>query len=582
MNFYTDRKFHVLLALFILLAAGVVAYGTPLSGVIIISAVILFGSLSLIWKEPHIKLAALVFLVLLSLTNVFANPMRFGIDFVGGTRIPVTLDHSVDSATMDEFVQTIKGRISVLGLSEVKVRAIGDNQVYVELPSNDEATIASIERSLSQQGVYEGIVDGKVAVSGDRIFRTTIRAMGSSELASMSGGGAMPDWGVAFSVDRAGAEQFAAAAKGKANYPIYMFLDRPTDAAIFFERESLRTAIPADSSDKEAIRAMQNAFKMVAGNTIEAYVLENLSDNVTALTNKTRALVSQNASQSYKDLLKQRGFAVVELPEAKMAPTMHRDIGGVLVLERLEAAGLLTAPSLSGSLATGIPNYNYVITGSVGNNTTSSAARAAEAVQRVKDIESILKGGALPVQISLGSRTTVPASLGSEFLKLSMITIASSLIVISIIIGLRYRNIRATLPIVLISLAEFTILLSILGSFTIDLAAMAGIIAAIGVGVDAQIVITDELLKKDKHTQQEKMALAFGIIKTNIVVAIFSMVPLLFSRMLSGLLLVEVIGFSESTILGAILGYLLTRPAYAAIVEMVLEGEKKAPVPASS
>jgi len=581
MNFYTDRKFHVLLALFVLLAAGVLVYGTPLSGVILISAVIIFGSLSLMWKEPHIKLAALVLLVLLSLTNVFGNQMRFGIDFVGGTRIPVTLDHSVDSVTMDEFVQTIKGRISVLGLSEVKVRAIGDNQVYVELPSNDEATIASIERSLSQQGVYEGIVDGKVAVSGDRIFRTTIRAMGSSELASMSSG-SLPDWGVAFSVDRAGAEQFANAAKGKANYPIYMFLDRPTDAAIFFERESLRKAIPADSSDKEAIRAMQNAFKMTGGNTIEAYVLENLSDNVTAPTNKTQALVSQNASASYKDLLKQRGFTVVEISEAKMTPAMHRDIGGVLILERLEAAGLLTAPSLSGSLATGIPNYNYVITGSVGNDSTSSAARAVEATEKVKGIESILKGGALPVQISLGSRTTVPASLGSEFLKLSMITIASSLVVISIIIGLRYRNLRATLPIVLISFAEFTILMSILGSFTIDLAAMAGIIAAIGVGVDAQIVITDELLKKDKHTQQEKMALAFGIIKTNIVVAIFSMVPLLFSRMLSGLLLVEVIGFATSTILGAILGYLLTRPAYAAIVEMVLEGEKAAPAPAVS
>lgn len=115
------------------------------------------------------------------------------------------------------------------------------------------------------------------------------------------------------------------------------------------------------------------------------------------------------------------------------------------------------------------------------------------------------------------------------------------------------------------------ILLTILGSFTIDLSAMAGIIAAIGVGVDAQIVITDEILKKDDehHSTAEKVDMAFGIIKTNAIVAICSMIPLLFSG------LVEIIGFAISTILGAMLGYLLTRPSYAAIVEKVLAAEGK-------
>jgi preprotein translocase subunit SecD len=41
------------------------------------------------------------------------------------------------------------------------------------------------------------------------------------------------------------------------------------------------------------------------------------------------------------------------------------------------------------------------------------------------------------------------------------------------------------------------------------------------------------------------------------------MVPLLFSGM------VEIIGFAISTILGALLGLLISRPAYAAIIEGV-------------
>jgi preprotein translocase subunit SecD len=94
---------------------------------------------------------------------------------------------------------------------------------------------------------------------------------------------------------------------------------------------------------------------------------------------------------------------------------------------------------------------------------------------------------------------------------------------------------------------------------------MAGIIAAIGVGVDAQIVITDELLKKTSGTQQERLENAFGIITTNVTVAIFAMVPLLFSGM------VEIIGFAISTILGALLGLLISRPSYAALVQNISE-----------
>ncbi len=576
MNLFEDRKLVALVLLFVIFLAGIIYYKTPLSGVIIMTGVIVFGSLSLFWKESHIKLIGLALIVLLALTSIYINGLKFGIDFVGGTRIPVTLDQAVDQSTMDEIVQTVKDRVSVLGLSEVQVQAIGDNQLYVEVPSNDENTINFVEGTLSQQGVYTGIVDGKIAVSGDNIFRTSISPLTGTQLLQ-SGGGGVPDWGVAFSVNEVGAKQFADAAKGKQDYPVYMYLDRPTDAVIFLSRATIKNATPSDSNEKEVMGAIRDALKLENGN-IPVYITDDIQNdtNVTPADNKTEAIISANASAQVKQLLKERGFTVVEMQDAKMVPSFQRTASQVLVLDELDAVGLLTAPILSSGVTSGVPNYNFIITGGV--DVTDPALKAQAVDDRVKSIESILKGGALPVQITLGSKTEIPASLGSEFLKLSLITIAGSLIVIAIMIGVRYRNLSATMPIVLISMAELAILLSILGAFTIDLPTMAGIIAAIGVGVDAQIIITDELLKKDEHhTTREKIDMAFSIIKTNIVVAIFTMVPLLFSRLLSGLLLVEIIGFSESTILGAILGYLLTRPAYAAIVEGVLakEDEKK-------
>lgn len=554
MDFYTDKKLLAVFVLFAVFMAGIIVNPATVSGIILILAVIVFGSISLMWKESHIKIAALIFLVLLALSNILINGITFGIDFSGGTRIPVTLDEPVDQATMGELVQTIKKRVSVFGLTQVKVRAIGDSQVNVELSSDDEEMISVVESTLSKQGVYQGIVDGKVAVSGDHIFSQSIVPTPTQQLRGA-------DWGVSFSDDTDGAAQFAAAAKGKNDYPVYMFLDRPQDAILVYEKQKFKGYMLGDSGEKESLKSLQDALSLEEGN-ISVYYIEELPSNLTPMTNKTKALVSEELPQQSKDMLKDLGFDVVEFTEDEMAVNFIRTNTGVLIVSRLEAVGLLSSPLLNSGVTTGIQSYSYTVSGSV--SATDPTARVLEAQERVKTMESILKGGSLPVQISLGSRTTVPASLGSEFLKLSLIAIAASLVAISVLIGLRYQNIRATAPIVLISMAELVILMAILGSFTIDLAAMAGIIAAVGVGVDAQIVITDEILKKDARKIAEKIELAFGIIKTNATVAIFAMVPLLFSG------LVEIIGFAESTILGALLGYTLTRPAYAAIVEKII------------
>lgn len=558
MEFYKDNRFFFLLLAFLVFAYATVA----LAGWLLIVALLFFGFISVVWKEPHIRLTGMVLLVLLALVSIYFNGLNFGIDFVGGTRIPVLLDHPVDQATMAELVQNIKSRASTLGLKEVKARAIGDTVVNVEIASTDEGTISFIEKTLSQQGVFLGVVDGQTAVSGDHIFRTTIRPLDPNTLLQQGA-----DWGVAFSVDRDGAEQFAQAAKGKADYPIYMFIDRPQDAAVFYERAQFRTFITPDSGEKETLRSLNDSLRL-QGDSIPVYLIDDMPGNFSAPDNKTKAIVPQNMSAENKERLKAHGYTVVEKNGTSMTPEFSRTRTGVLVVSKMDGVGLLTAPLLGGSITSGVPNYNYIVTGRV--NATESKTKSVLATAEEKNIESILKGGALPVQISLGSRTTLPAELGSEFLRLSLIAIVSSLVIISILIGIRYRNLRATMPIVLISLAELVILIAILGSFTIDLAAMAGIIAAIGVGVDAQVVITDELLKKDEeHTTHEKVELAFGIIRTNAIVAIFSMIPLLFSG------LVEIIGFAMSTMLGALLGYLLTRPAYAAIVEGVIEAEKK-------
>ena len=85
-----DHKY-ILAVIFLLFSMGILFYAAY-SGLILIFSLIVFGALSSYWKEKDLKLMALAAIVLLALLNMGMNGMKFGIDFSGGTRIPVILE----------------------------------------------------------------------------------------------------------------------------------------------------------------------------------------------------------------------------------------------------------------------------------------------------------------------------------------------------------------------------------------------------------------------------------------------------------------------------------------------------------
>jgi preprotein translocase subunit SecD len=115
-------------------------------------------------------------------------------------------------------------------------------------------------------------------------------------------------------------------------------------------------------------------------------------------------------------------------------------------------------------------------------------------------------------------------------------------------------------------------LLGILVAWTVDLSAIGGIIATIGTGVDHLIIITDETMRKKEeavYTFKEKIKAAFFMVFGAASTVIAAMVPLLFL----GIGLVK--GFAITTIIGVLVGILITRPAYANIVEALHRREEK-------
>lgn len=234
---------------------------------------------------------------------------------------------------------------------------------------------------------------------------------------------------------------------------------------------------------------------------------------------------------------------------------------------------LVSSPSLSEGLANGVPTTDVEVSG--------SEATKQEAENQAKSIQTILQSGALPVKVQIVGISSVSPELGAEFTNGALIAGLLALIVVSVIIFIRYRNPMLVLPIIATSIAELIIILGTASivRWNIDLAAIAGILAAIGTGVDDQIIITDEVLKGDNKQKgrrsrtrmKVKIKGAFFIIFASAATLIAAMLPLAyigFSRGYTGIGILS--GFAFTTILGVLIGIFITRPVYAKFVERFL------------
>ncbi len=302
---------HAIGILFALFALGVLLY-SAFSGLILIFSLVVFGALSTYWKERELKLMSLGAIVLLALLCIGFNGMKFGIDFSGGTRIPVILESPASQSTMTEMVDIIKKRASTFGLTEVKVRAVGESEINVEVPSGDPELVASVEDLLSHQGVFAGVVDGKTALSGDAILPGTIRSVSAAYLSGA-------DWGVQFSVTREGAEHFAQTVNGKANYPLYMYLDRPKDAIVVLSWEEASANL--EVKDREVARSAFRRALAAEDANISVYIYDELNmSSLHPATNETKALLSADMEALVGSELEAAGFIVQVMEEEDVSP----------------------------------------------------------------------------------------------------------------------------------------------------------------------------------------------------------------------------------------------------------------------
>ncbi|MDY7081437.1 MAG: preprotein translocase subunit SecD [Halobacteria archaeon] len=181
-----------------------------------------------------------------------------------------------------------------------------------------------------------------------------------------------------------------------------------------------------------------------------------------------------------------------------------------------------------------------------------------------------LRSGALPTPVEITSRTTISPVQGQEFKRNSLIVGLIAVLAVGATIFWRYRDVRIAVPMIFTGLAEVLALLGFAAvfNFNLDLSHVAGLIAVIGTGVDDLVIIADEVLErgeiKSSSLYEKRIKRAFIIIGMAAVTTIGAMAPLAY------LGLGRISGFAIITIVGVLIGVLITRPAYGSILRELL------------
>ncbi|MCK4327248.1 MAG: hypothetical protein KAW41_02100 [Candidatus Diapherotrites archaeon] len=491
-----------------------------------------------LWKDWRIKVYIAV--LLLSFIPLLFFGLEFGMDFRGGTIIQLRLEEPVDPVTMGTMITVLSERLNGFGLKDISVRPFGTEYITVEVSASDSATVGQLKNLLSQQGSFEAIVDGQVVLySEDIIGVVTNPQKGYGYISSTQ------KWQVPFELSKEGSDRFAAQAEGKCTEEdcerIFMFIDRPQNAAIVVPQ-----AFYSDESEMRIDPTNPGSYPIL----IEEFEKNTLIPILVA-DELTPELVA--GLDNYSKIIVPEG--VYSLP----ADERFVERGNSSTYWLWGATNLKSVLFLTPGVTSGEPVREAIITG--------GAPDIETALSDMTEIVVVLRSGRLPVSLSIASTSSVSPTLGSTFLSDALLMGLLAWLAVGALVFIRYRKPRVTGLMMMGNASEILIILGItaLIHHQLDMASIAGIMAAVGTGVDQFIIITDEITRGERGDYQESVVArikrAFRIIVASAMTTGAAMIPL----MTLGLGLLK--GFAITTLIGIIIGVLVVRPAFGKAIE---------------
>ena len=196
----------------------------------------------------------------------------------------------------------------------------------------------------------------------------------------------------------------------------------------------------------------------------------------------------------------------------------------------------------------------------------------ANSMEEARNLQVNLRAGALPAELNFQDSYYVAPSFAERYKPLSLVTGIAAAIAMAFVVFIRYGDPRVAIPMVFTALSEVVILLGFaaVSGLALDLSHIAGFIAVIGTGVDDLVIIADEVMTKEIDSNRvfkSRFRKALWVIGAAAITTIVAMSPL------AVLSLGDLRGFAIITILGVLIGVIITRPAYGDILRRLVTGD---------
>ncbi|QGA81035.1 hypothetical protein [Candidatus Nanohalobium constans] len=507
---------------------------------------------------------------------------RTSIDFSGGTRMLLELQSNATGEELqtqaDDVRQTLEIRLSNLNIPDPSVRVVdiggGNYRIQVEASSSNQTRLRNV---IQREGSFEARMP--VPVQNEKNF-----TLGSNTYSFQVQNQSVEVTGLDNSYSKLVGpnERFQIEDNGIDNYNtsfIYQVYNESTETAdievVAYSGDDIQSVVDSDSRLEGGAGNYQFSFPVIIS-TASANNVLHVAENYGSSVGQESDLTLENGE-----------FARLGLyvdGERQTALRMGSEF----------ARQVVTKPRIQGG-----------------------AESRSQAQAEMEELQVILESGSLATPVEVVSSSTLSAARGSQFMTAAILSIIGSLVAVGFAVFARYKDPRVVIPIVFTGASEVYILLgayfTTLG--TLSLSAVAGIIAAVGTGVDDQIIITDESGREELQGWQQKMKNAFFVIFTSAASTIGAMLPILspgsisyligaagvglmgytlytkgrnkhyiaigaFAIMVgvftstlgpSGAALSTIHEFARTTILGILVGITITRPAFAKTIEFIKE-----------
>ncbi|MCQ8898422.1 MAG: hypothetical protein NQU48_03170, partial [Hadesarchaea archaeon] len=383
--------------------------------------------------------------------------------------------NEVCTQTRNEVIEILKNRVDPLGTRGAVLKALGGNLILYEVPA---LTPQEAEVLLGKQGRLEIWLENEPLLYGEHILRVdppraSLQERNAAELP--------------FRLTDEGAERFREGAAGKANYPTVVYIDRPTDAVLLVQEELLPSLRVLEYEDYLHLFRAKGFPEEGGGYYLQVPAAVTPGDS---LSLEARSFLEGESRTKFRILLVGNfsGRVLEELPPSYSVENVpYPGDAESWIREACGCKSVITiSPSLAQELLLGRTVKDLVI--------TVSRASGEEAMREARNLRTILSQR-LPVGVSVEGESMLEARLGTTFLKQLFWAGLLSFLGVAALVFFRYRRPAITLAVMGTMILELVITMGVISvlPYSLDLAELAGVVLVIGTGVDAQIIITDEV-----------------------------------------------------------------------------------------